>query len=327
MLLPPSPLQLEPFLKQFLLEDLGHGDLTVDTLLGDYPQGGIGCLEAQSGQRRIPHLQANMVLKQSGVFSGAWLIPALLSLVNPLLTWEPAPSWCALYQTKPLLGRAPYLSVSESSGHVVLGHLVGPADAMLKVERTLLNLCQHLSGIATQTHAFASKIAHTSCRIVHTRKTTPGLRVFEREAVLDGGGCWHRYHLGQAAMIKDNHVSLAQHIATSLPELVAHIQARLSHMARLEVEVDTWEQFQAVIEQTHAEVILLDNFTPEACKEAVRYAEALKQRIGRHVILEASGGITLDTVQAFAETGVHLISTSQITIGAPALDIGLDVAL
>ncbi|MFM7469289.1 MAG: carboxylating nicotinate-nucleotide diphosphorylase [Vampirovibrionales bacterium] len=318
MLLPPSSLQLEPILKHFLLEDLSHGDLTVDALLGHYA--GYDPTHLCS----IPHIQGTMVLKTSGVFSGTWMIPTLLHLVDPRLSWTPSVAWLSLHQNPHAIGRAPYIALTQGEPFP-LGILTGPSDAVLKIERTLLNLCQHLSGIASQTYLFASQIAHTHCRIVHTRKTTPGLRLLEREAVLDGGGSWHRYHLGQAAMIKDNHVSLAHHIATSLPELVTKIQARLSHMARLEVEVDTWEQFRAVMDETEAEVILLDNFTPLQCREAVRYAQTLHAKAGRHVVLEASGGITLDTVKAFAETGVDLISTSQITLGAPALDIGLDV--
>jgi nicotinate-nucleotide pyrophosphorylase (carboxylating) len=206
----------------------------------------------------------------------------------------------------------------------ILAKLHGPVSSVLKVERTLLNFLQHLSGIATQTRKFADALLGTGVKISDTRKTTPGLRILEKKAVMDGGGSPHRFNLGSAAMLKDNHIAIIQqYLSSQTPsgvldtgKAILDLRQRLPHTARLEVEVDRLDQIPAALEGK-ADIIMLDNFNPQAIAEAV-------EMIGQKALIEVSGGITLDNIKEYAQSGVYCISTSQITLGAPPLDLGLD---
>ncbi len=195
----------------------------------------------------------------------------------------------------------------------VLAAVSGGVIAVLEAERTALNFLGHLSGIATKTNEFARAVAHTKAKICCTRKTTPGLRVLEKYAVLCGGGANHRFGLDDAVLIKDNHIAVAGGIA----EAVAAAKSRLGHMVKIEVEVDTLEQLETILGQ-EIDAVLLDNMQPGLLEKAVGM-------IGGRLIAEASGGVTLETVKAIAETGVDLISVGAITNSAPVLDIGLDI--
>lgn len=192
----------------------------------------------------------------------------------------------------------------------ILAELKGPAAAILKGERLALNLLQHLSGIATLTRAFVNAIAGLPSRIVDTRKTLPGLRGLEKYAVRVGGGHNHRFGLYDGVLIKDNHLK-----AVPLTEAVKRAKAVVPHLTRVEVEVSNLEELQEAVE-AGAECILLDNMDLEMIKKAVSVAKG-------KAVLEASGGVTLETVRSIAETGVDLISAGALTHSAKACDISL----
>ncbi|MEJ1157827.1 carboxylating nicotinate-nucleotide diphosphorylase [Prosthecomicrobium sp. N25] len=197
----------------------------------------------------------------------------------------------------------------------VIARVEGPARAVLSAERVALNFLGRLSGIATATAAFADRVAHTRARIVCTRKTTPGLRALEKYAVRCGGGANHRFGLDDAILIKDNHIA----VCGSVGEAIRRARAFAGHLVKIEVEVDRIDQLkEALLERP--DVVMLDNMGPDLLREAVAVTA------GR-AILEASGGVTLETVAAIAETGVDLISTGWITHSAPVLDIGLDIEI
>ena len=184
-------------------------------------------------------------------------------------------------------------------------------DIML-AERTALNFLGRMSGIATLTRRYADAIVGTKARIVHTRKTTPGLRAFEIQAVRAGGGSPHRFNLSDAVLIKDNHIA----IAGGLEAAVARVRKQSGHMVKIEVEVDTLDQLAEAL-ALNVEAVLLDNMSPETLAEAVAMTD------GR-ATLEASGRVTAETAPAIAKSGVDLISVGWITHSAPCLDIGLD---
>jgi nicotinate-nucleotide pyrophosphorylase (carboxylating) len=197
----------------------------------------------------------------------------------------------------------------------LLAEISGDARNILTGERVALNFLGHLSGVATLTAAYAEKIKHTKAKIVDTRKTTPGLRALEKYAVRCGGGVNHRMGLDDAVLIKDNHIAVAGGIA----QVLKTARATVGHLVKIEIEVDGLDQLDEVLREG-ADVVLLDNFTPELLTEAVR-------RVERRMITEASGGITLDSVAAVAESGVDLVSSGWITHSAPSLDIGLDIEM
>jgi nicotinate-nucleotide pyrophosphorylase (carboxylating) len=187
------------------------------------------------------------------------------------------------------------------------------AAKLLSRERTALNFLMRLSGVATLTQRFVRAIEGTSARIVDTRKTTPGLRALEKYAVRCGGGQNHRMGLFDAVMIKDNHIR----IAGSIAEAVRAVRASAPHMAKVEVECETLEQVDEAV-RAGADVVMLDNMDPFMMREAVR-------TYGDRTVLEASGGVSLDTVAGIAQTGVHLISVGALTHSPPALPFHLEV--
>lgn len=188
----------------------------------------------------------------------------------------------------------------------------GSARALLQAERVALNYLGHMSGIATLTRAYVDAIAGTRATITDTRKTTPGLRAFEKFAVRCGGGRNHRFGLFDAVLIKDNHIVAAGGVEAA----VQAARARTGHMIKIEIEVDTLEQL-AIVLRLPIDAVLLDNMSVDTLARAVAMVE------GR-LLTEASGGVTLDTVRAIAETGVDLISVGALTHSAPVLDLGLD---
>lgn len=197
----------------------------------------------------------------------------------------------------------------------VVARMSGPARAILSAERVALNFACHLSGIATATARFADLIAHTRADIVCTRKTTPGLRAFEKYAVRCGGGSNHRFGLDDAILIKDNHIAVAGGVTAAIEAA----KAFAGHLVKIEVEVDTLDQLREAL-GCAPDVVMLDNMSPDQLAEAFAIA-------GGKVLLEASGGIEADTVKAVAEAGVDLISSGWITHSAPILDLGLDIEI
>jgi nicotinate-nucleotide pyrophosphorylase (carboxylating) len=202
----------------------------------------------------------------------------------------------------------------------VFAELHGPAQALLTAERVALNLLQRLSGVATLTRRYVEAIQHTPARVIDTRKTTPGLRLLEKYAVRVGGGHNHRFGLADGVLIKDNHIAMVGSIGKAI-ELV---RQQVSHLQKIEVEVDRLEQIPEAL-KAGAEAILLDNMTPEETREAVQMVRQAPG--GERVLLETSGGVTLETVRAYAEAGVDLISSGALTHSAPAVDISLDLQI
>lgn len=276
-----SNLIIEDIVRKTLLEDLGRGfDLTGNILI---PGDALG--------------RAVLKTRQPGVLCG--LIPALtaFSLTDPDFSFE----------------------VAAQDGDIiqpgeVIATIEGPARAMLSAERTALNFLIHLSGISTLTAAFVDEVEGTNARITCTRKTLPGLRTLQKYAVVTGGGYNHRFGLDDAILIKDNHIALAGSIAAVLDKA----RAGAGHMVKIEIEVDTLDQFHEVLDSGKADVVLLDNFTLPDLAEAAALAEG-------KILTEASGGVNLSNVRKVAETGVDYISSGALTHSAAALDIGLDI--
>ena len=201
----------------------------------------------------------------------------------------------------------------------VLATIEGPAQAVLQSERVALNFTQRLSGIATLTARYVAAAAGTGARIVDTRKTTPGLRQFERYAVRCGGGHNHRFSLSDAVMAKDNHLAiLTANGAEDLTASLLAAMARLPHTTHVEVEVDRPDQIEAVL-AAGVHTIMLDNFTTDQLRAGVA-------QVAGRALVEASGGITLERIAEIAATGVDIISVGALTHSVRALDLGLDVA-
>jgi nicotinate-nucleotide pyrophosphorylase (carboxylating) len=196
-----------------------------------------------------------------------------------------------------------------------LARVEGPARAILQAERVALNLVQRMCGVATLTATYVAAVAGTKARVVDTRKTTPGLRALERHAVRCGGGHNHRYSLSDAVMAKDNHLAVVDDIGAA----IHRARAELPHTVHLEVEIDRLDQLDAVL-AGGPDTIMLDNFSLDDLVQGVR-------RIDGRAIVEASGGITLDTIGDIARTGVDVISVGAITHSVRALDLGLDVVV
>ena len=282
MTLPPLPrLLLEPAIRAALLEDLGRaGDVTSDAVIA-------------------PGARATAVMRsrQAGVAAGLEAARIAFELIDPALEITG--------------GKADGDRIAPGD---VLLTVSGAAHAILAAERVALNFACRLSGIASATRAIADAIAHTRATIVCTRKTTPGLRVFEKRAVRAGGGGNHRWGLDDAMLIKDNHIVAGGGIA----RVLARARAQAGHMMKIEIEVDTLDQLAEVLEAGGADNVLLDNMAPAALRQAVAL------NAGR-LALEASGGITLETAPAIAETGVDYLSAGWLTHSAGILDIGLDI--
>lgn len=246
---------------------------------------------------------AAFVAREPGVLAGGRIAARAMALVDPAI------------EVEVLVADGAALDAGT-----VVATVAGPARGVLRAERVALNLLQRLSGIATETARYVSAVAGTRARIVDTRKTTPGLRVLEKYAVRCGGGHNHRFSLSDAVLAKDNHLGvIAAHAGLDLAEVLREARSRLPHTMRIEVEVDRIEQLDAVLDGG-ADIVLLDNFTLPQLREAVAI-------IGDRAIVEASGGVTLQTVAEIAATGVDLVSVGALTHSVRALDLGLDLTL
>jgi nicotinate-nucleotide pyrophosphorylase (carboxylating) len=243
--------------------------------------------------------RAAVVARQEGTIAGLPLVAAALGRLSGHIRIEPQVRDGAAVAAKTVLMR-----------------VSGPARAILAAERTALNFLGHLSGVATATAAFVARVRHTKARITCTRKTTPGLRALEKYAVRCGGGLNHRFGLDDAVLIKDNHIAVAGGVRPALERA----RANTGHLVKVEIEVESLEQLRDVIATGLADAVLLDNMDPATMREAVRL-------VAGRAILEASGGVTLDSVAAIADTGVDYISSGALTHSAPNLDVALDIAM
>jgi len=277
---PLPDLILEPLVRAALMEDLGtYGDITTRTVI-------------PAGTRYRARIQA----REAGVVSGMQIAAIAFRLVDPQLSVTlHTPDGTAI-----------------AAGDLLM-EIRGDAASILSAERVALNFAGRLSGIATLTAAFVAETRDTRARITCTRKTTPGLRLVEKQAVLHGGGFNHRFSLSDAILIKDNHIAAAGGIR---PVLHA-VKASASHMIRTEIEVDRLDQLAEVLDEGGADVVLLDNMDTPTLREAVAMTA------GR-VILEASGNMRLERIAEVAATGVGYISSGALTHSARTLDLGLD---
>ena len=265
-----------------LEEDLGlAGDLTSQATLAP---------EARA--------TASLSAREPGVIAGLDLAAAAFRLVGDGVEFSPR------------VGDGDRVAAGD-----VVATVTGPARLVMSAERVALNFLNHLSGIATLTRDYADAVAGTGAQICDTRKTTPGLRAFEKYAVRCGGGANHRYSLDDAILIKDNHIA----VAGSVTAAYHAAEAFAGHLVAIEIEVTTLAELEEAL-AAGARVVLLDNMDNETLRQAVAI------NAGR-AKLEASGGVKLDRVRAIGETGVDYISTSQITMAARPLDLGLDVVV
>ena len=278
-------LLIEPVVRAALAEDLGRaGDLTAQA-----------CVPEQARMNGV------FAARKAGVAAGIDAVRIAVRMLDPQAEVE-----TLVLDGRPFAAGAALVRVEAN------------ARALLAAERTALNILGRMCGIATLTRAYVDAVVGTSARIADTRKTTPGLRALEKHAVACGGGMNHRFGLDDAILIKDNHIAVCGGAA----EAVRRARAHAGHLVKVEVEVDSLDQLDAVLPE-RPDVIMLDNFTLPALREAVERAAA--SPFGRPV-LEASGGVTLDTVGDIARTGVDVISVGALTHSAPALDVGLDAA-
>ncbi|GEC75645.1 carboxylating nicotinate-nucleotide diphosphorylase [Microbacterium maritypicum] len=268
-----------------LEEDAPWGDLTSTTLL---PADATAT--------------ADLVAREAGVFSGGEVFAAAFRLTDTALDVD--------------------LHVGDGDDFAagdVLASVSGSARSVLTAERVALNFTQRMSGIATLTAAYVAAIDGTGARIADTRKTTPGLRAFERHAVESGGGRNHRYSLSDAVMAKDNHLAVLKRSGLDLATALREALSRLPHTTHVVVEVDRLDQIEAVLDGG-AHTVLLDNFSLDDLRAGVAL-------IGDRATVEASGGVNLDTVGDIARTGVDVISVGALTHSARALDLGLDLRI
>ena len=198
-----------------------------------------------------------------------------------------------------------------------IARVEGPVGGILRAERCALNFLQHMSGIATETARYAAAVAGTRAAIVDTRKTVPGLRTLQKYAVLVGGGRNHRMDLADGVLIKDNHIEALRAQEVGLTEIVRRAKQGAPHTLKVEIEVESMDEAREALE-ARADVILLDNMAPEEMRRVV-------EMIGGRALVEASGGITLETVREVAETGVDIISVGALTHSVNALNISLDL--
>ena len=246
----------------------------------------------------VPHgttASAIIAARERGVVSGLALAEATFRILGDEVAFEPEASDGAL--------------ISKGD---VLARVSGCARSVLTGERVALNFLGRMSGIATLTRAYVNQVVGTSARIVDTRKTTPGLRALEKYAVRCGGGHNHRTGLFDAILIKDNHIAAAGGPLAAIRAAREHA----GHMVKIEIEVDTLEQLREILPLA-PDAVLLDNMSTDELREAVAIA-------GGETLLEASGGVDLDSVRAIAESGVDIISVGALTHSAPVLDLGLD---
>jgi nicotinate-nucleotide pyrophosphorylase (carboxylating) len=243
--------------------------------------------------------RANLAARQAGVIAGLPLVAAAFRRLSPEIAIAPHARDGATVQRGDNL-----MTIS------------GNARAILGAERVALNFLGHLSGIATATAAFVALVAHTKARIICTRKTTPGLRALEKYAVRCGGGYNHRFGLDDAILIKDNHIA----VAGGIRAVLERAKGAAGHLVKIEIEVDSLEQLKEVLDVGLAEVVLIDNFDLQSMRKAVAMAA------GR-VVVEASGGITLESAAAIAETGVDYLSSGALTHSVVNLDVGLDITM
>lgn len=246
---------------------------------------------------------ALLVAREPGVYSGAAIFAAAFRLTDPSIV------------VTARVGDGERFETGD-----VIATVSGPARGILQAERIGLNFAQRMSGIATLTARYVAATEGTGARIVDTRKTTPGLRALERQAVRDGGGHNHRNSLSDAVMAKDNHLAVLTADGSSITDALRNVRDRLPHTTSIEVEVDRIDQIEPVLASGVVDTIMLDNFGPDLLRAGIAV-------VAGRALVEASGGVNLDTVAAIAATGVDVISVGALTHSVRSLDLGLDIEI
>jgi nicotinate-nucleotide pyrophosphorylase (carboxylating) len=290
MTTPSSLLNPDAFLSPLAVDEAVHRALDEDL-------GRAGDITSMATIPEATNAHATLIARQAGVIAGLPLAVATFQKLSPDISIQ-----------------AHYRDGATVAAGVHVLTISGPARAVLAGERTALNFVGRLSGIATLTADYVRHTAGTSLRVCCTRKTTPGLRALEKYAVRCGGGFNHRFGLDDAIMIKDNHIAVAGGVRPVLERARSHV----GHLVKIEIEVDTLEQLREVLDTGLADVVLLDNMDNAQLSEAVKLAN------GR-VVLEASGGVTRDSIAKIAATGVDYVSSGALTHSAPNFDVALDI--
>lgn len=264
-------------LERAFREDMPLGDITTDYTV---PEDSVS--------------KAFLIAKHDGVIAGLGICMEAFRMLDPDVKLQP------LVKDGDFVEKGKKLLLVE-----------GKSRALLKAERTALNLLQRLSGIASETRKFVDRIAGYNAKVVDTRKTTPGLRLLEKYAVRVGGGTNHRFSLSDGVLIKDNHIKAAG----GIKQAIEAVRKSIPHTVKIEVETETLEQVKEALD-SGADIIMLDNMPPEIMKQAVKM-------IGGKAMTEASGNVTLDNIQDVAASGVDIISVGAITHSVKALDISM----
>lgn len=280
------PAELRRIVANALQEDLGWGDITTDNLVPARTQA-----------------HADVVFRSPGIVCG---IPVMEEVFRQL-------------DEGIVVDREEFHEGDRVEKGTTVAIVHGQARAILKGERVALNFVQRMAAIATATAAYVQACEGLPVHVIDTRKTTPGLRALEKYAIRVGGGRNHRFNLSDGVLVKDNHLVALRSEGIGTAQALRMLRDRVPHTVTIEVEVDRIDQIDEVLEGG-ADVILLDNMTPDQAREAVRF-------IAGRAKTEVSGGVRLETVRAYAEAGIDVVSSGALTHSTPALDVGLDFEL
>ena len=278
--------ELKKLIAIWFEEDIRDGD---HTSLSCIPETEMGCQQ--------------LIVKEEGIIAGIEVAKEIVAYFDPECRFE---------------------QLLEDGAHVKPGDIAfrvyGKELSLLQIERTMLNIMQRMSGVATTANRYQSLIADTNCHVLDTRKTTPGLRYLEKEAVLIGGGMNHRIGLFDMILLKDNHVDFAGGITAALTRAKNYCEEKGKDL-RIEIETRNEDEIREALATHIPDRIMLDNFTPERTKGAVEIIRAWEKENGKHIEIESSGGITINTLHDYAVTGVDFVSVGALTHSVKSLDM------
>ena len=283
--------ELKKLIEIWFHEDIRDGD---HTSLSCIPPTEMGCQQ--------------LIIKDTGILAGVEVAKEIIAYFDPECRFE---------------------QFLEDGAQVKPGDIAfkvyGRVLSLLQIERTMLNIMQRMSGVATTAHRYQSLIEDTGCHVLDTRKTTPGLRYLEKEAVKLGGGMNHRIGLFDMILLKDNHVDFAGGITAALERARDYCKAKGKDL-KIEIEVRNFDEIREALATNIPDRIMLDNFTPEKTREAVLLIREWERSAGRHMEIESSGGITIDTIRSYAEQGVDFVSVGALTHSYKSLDMSFKAA-
>lgn len=283
--------ELKKLIEIWFHEDIRDGD---HTSLSCIPPTEMGCQQ--------------LIIKDTGILAGVEVAKEIIAYFDPECRFE---------------------QFLEDGAQVKPGDIAfkvyGRVLSLLQIERTMLNIMQRMSGVATTAHRYQSLIEDTGCHVLDTRKTTPGLRYLEKEAVKLGGGMNHRIGLFDMILLKDNHVDFAGGITAALERARDYCREKGKDL-KIEIEVRNFDEIREALATNIPDRIMLDNFTPEKTREAVVLIREWEKTAGRHMEIESSGGITIDTIRSYAEQGVDFVSVGALTHSYKSLDMSFKAA-